>query len=84
MTKEEYRVACKVRQSLRERFESLLEGGRIPVMPTVAGPAPMRAANVAELNAKRQADLSLLCIASRQASRRCPCQRSPSLAHPWA
>ncbi len=64
VTQDEYLAAAKVRENVRERLGSMLEGARILVLPTVSGPAPMRAADVDALNAKRQADLRLLCMAS--------------------
>jgi amidase len=64
ITKDEYLTASRVRETVRSRFDSLLEGERIIVMPTVSGPAPLRAASIVELNRQRQADLRFLCIAS--------------------
>jgi amidase len=64
ITKDEYLAASKRREAMKSRFDSLLEGERILVMPTVSEPAPMRAASVTELNRQRQADLRFLCIAS--------------------
>jgi amidase len=64
VTRDEYVAASKVRQNVRTRFDALLEGERILVMPTVSGPAPLRASSVAELNSQRHADLRFLSIAS--------------------
>jgi amidase len=64
ITKDEYLAASKVREAVKSRFDSLLDGQQILVMPTVSGPAPMRTASVVELNRQRQADLRFLCIAS--------------------
>lgn len=64
VTRDEYLVACRIRESVRSRFDLLLADERILVMPTVSGPAPMRVSSVAELNSQRLADLRFLCIAS--------------------
>jgi amidase len=64
VTRDEYLAACKIREKVKFRFDSLLKNERVLVMPTVPGPAPMRVASVAELNNQRRADLRFLCIAS--------------------
>jgi amidase len=64
VTKDEYLAAGKIQRNTKARFDSLLESGRVLVMPTVSGFAPMRDSSVAELNNQRRADLRFLCIAS--------------------
>ncbi|CAG2150757.1 2-amino-5-chloromuconic acid deaminase [Cupriavidus yeoncheonensis] len=64
VTKGEYLAATRIRERVKRKFSSLLEGGRILVMPTVSAAAPLRTASVEALNAQRQADLRFLCLAS--------------------
>ncbi|MGO4327159.1 amidase [Cupriavidus sp. M-11] len=63
VTRDEYLAASVVRDRIRAQFHATLEQGQVIVMPTVSGPAPLRASTVAELNSQRLSDLRFLSIA---------------------
>ena len=61
---DEYRSATRIRTELRRYLDSLLDGTRALVLPTVSRPAPLRSSTQAELEEARRAALRLLCLAS--------------------